>query len=549
MDAGGLLAEFRTIADAPGGVGRLRELILRLAVHGRLLPQNPRDAPVLSLLRQFDTAGARKKNTHERPRIGGSEELVPVVPLPSSWEWVRLADIGEVVGGGTPRSGDQANFSDHGIAWLTPADMKLRRGKYLSRGRRDITEKGLGCSAARLVPAGTVLFTSRAPVGNTAIALDEVATNQGFKSCVPIVADMSEYIYIFLTYAGPLIDSRATGTTFREVSGRQMATVPFPLAPLAEQRRIVAKVDELMAMCDELEGRQERRRTVRRAAQTSALEALSSADSPESLAHAWNRVRANWEALTAHPDSIPPLRQAILQLAVQGKLVAQDPRDEPAATLLGRLRSRPTTARGGTSPHKSTTVEPLYQLPATWAWCRFDQVAAIRSNLVTPGDFPNSPHIAPNHIEKGTGRLLHYGTVAEDGVSSSKHRFFPGQILYSKIRPNLAKAVLVDFDGLCSADMYPLDPYIDSIYLWRYMLSGVLLQQVLKGDNRLAMPKVNQQQLNQVAVPVPPLAEQRRIVAKVDELMALCGELESRLQSQEITSTHLAAAVVHAIAS
>src|SRR5690606_27250390 len=138
------------------------------------------------------------------------------------------------------------------------------------------------------------------------------------------------------------------------------------------------------------------------------------------------------------------------------------------------------------------------------------------------------PHIAPNNIEKGTGRLLPYGTVGEDGVMSSNHLFREGQLLYSKIRPNLSKVVIVDFDGLCSADMYPIRAHIHASFLKLAMLSTVVLAQVTRNDNRLAMPKVNKDQLNQFIVPVPPLGEQRRIVDKFARLMALCDELERR---------------------
>jgi len=150
------------------------------------------------------------------------------------------------------------------------------------------------------------------------------------------------------------------------------------------------------------------------------------------------------------------------------------------------------------------------------------------SHYVQDSGYKNFPHVAPDSIEKATGRLLEYRTVGEDGVRSGKHHFFPGQILYSKIRPNLSKAVVVDFEGLCSADMYPIDAYISARYLLNYILSPTFLSMATKSDTRVAMPKINQSELNSISVPVPPLPEQRRIVAKVDQFMARCDDLDER---------------------
>jgi type I restriction enzyme S subunit len=163
---------------------------------------------------------------------------------------------------------------------------------------------------------------------------------------------------------------------------------------------------------------------------------------------------------------------------------------------------------------------------------------------VAPAAFPVLPHVAPDNIEKATGRLLAYRSVRDDGVTSSKHRFFAGQILYSKIRPNLSKAVRIDFDGLCSADMYPLTARIDARYFHIYLLSRTFRDQVVQRDNRLAMPKVNQAQLLATAVAVPPLAEQRRIADQVDHLMQLCDALEHELQRKEQHAAALVDAVV-----
>ena len=157
-----------------------------------------------------------------------------------------------------------------------------------------------------------------------------------------------------------------------------------------------------------------------------------------------------------------------------------------------------------------------------WKTKSFDDVATIKSNLVDPAEYQNYPHIAPDNIEKKTGRLLKYNTIAEDGVKSGKHRFYAGQILYSKIRPNLSKVVVTDFDGLCSADMYPIEtkPGVSTKFLWYYMLSDDFILQASTAGTRSVLPKINQKELSSLKVRVTSLPEQERIVKILDSFFA-----------------------------
>jgi type I restriction enzyme S subunit len=159
-----------TFASAPEGFKRLRELVLNLAVRGRLVPQNENDEPAEALLK----SGMPSE---------GEYALRP------NWCWSYLNQVCRIVGGGTPKSGQSEYWADHGVPWLTPADLYGRNDKYISRGRRDISELGLRESSAQLLPEGSVLFSSRAPIGYVAISANPLATNQGFKSCVPFVRE------------------------------------------------------------------------------------------------------------------------------------------------------------------------------------------------------------------------------------------------------------------------------------------------------------------------------------------------------------------------
>jgi Restriction endonuclease S subunits len=188
---------FDLFADAPNAVAKMRELILQLAVRGKLVHQDPDEGNVDSLVESI--AAAHKKNGHS-----GSAEAVDVVELPdaegwhqvpNSWRWVRLGFIGKIVGGGTPRSQNSEYFADEGIPWLTPADLNGFKEKRIFRGRRCITQLGFKNSSAQLLPEGSVLFSSRAPIGYVAIAGTQLATNQGFKSCVPFIKETNEFLY------------------------------------------------------------------------------------------------------------------------------------------------------------------------------------------------------------------------------------------------------------------------------------------------------------------------------------------------------------------
>lgn len=241
---------------------------------------------------------------------------------------------------------------------------------------------------------------------------------------------------------------------------------------------------------------------------------------------------------------ISKLRQSILQDAIQGKLVQQDLNDEPASELLKRIKSeKEQLIKEGKIKKEKINYKyenpNAYDIPNTWEWCKFYQVANIASNLLSPYEYLDLPHIAPNNIEKGSGKLLNYSSIREDNVTSYNHYFYAGQILYSKIRPNLSKLVVVDFEGLCSADMYPINSYINTDYLKLYMLSKTFLSYSTKNDTRVAMPKINQEELNNIPVPIPPIKEQKRIVDRVNELMQLCDKLELENNNAQKSSSDL----------
>ncbi|WKT92438.1 restriction endonuclease subunit S [Brucella anthropi] len=174
--------------------------------------------------------------------------LEPRWTIPRGWDWTPIEAIAEVTGGGTPSANDPSNFADNGgIPWVTPSDLTGYGDTYIARGRRNLSDRGYKNSSAKLLPAGAVLFTSRAPIGYCAIAANPIATNQGFKSLTLFGGISGEFTRHYLKWSKPYLESLASGTTFLELSGSKLQQVPFPLPPLAEQKRIVAKLDALNA--------------------------------------------------------------------------------------------------------------------------------------------------------------------------------------------------------------------------------------------------------------------------------------------------------------
>ncbi len=235
----------------------LPKSILQSAVEGKLVPQDPREEPASKLLerirgeKEWLVQEGKIKKTKPLPPI--AEDEIPY-ELPEGWCWCRLGDVGKIIGGATPDSHNETYYtaSGNGITWITPADMKYAKNNIIEYGAKDITQVGYNSCSTQMLPKGSVVFSSRAPIGHIAFAGKELCTNQGFKSIVPYGFSNNYWLFYVLKSKIPDIQSRASGTTFKEVSGQFMEKELIPLPPLAEQQRIVDKVDTLMGLCDAL---------------------------------------------------------------------------------------------------------------------------------------------------------------------------------------------------------------------------------------------------------------------------------------------------------
>lgn len=558
VEQNALLRSFDLLATAPEGVARLRELILSLAVQGKLVPQDSQDEPAGILLERIRTekqalikAGKIKK---DKPLAEIAEEE-KLYELPQGWEWARLGSLGQVVGGGTPKSDDPTLWSEKGIHWLTPADLYGRKEKTISFGRRDISEKGLTSSSAQLLPAGTVLFSSRAPIGYVAIAANSLATNQGFKSCVPYLESFSDYLYWFLKKEAKAIDASASGTTFKEISGGDFSKVVVSVPPMVEQARIVARVEELMQLCDALE-RQDKLGAAQHARLVSTLfDALAKSESAHALAENWQRVVACFDLLLDRPEAVDALEQTILQLAVRGLLVPQNLKDEPACELLKQIRQekdRLITAgkikRDKPLPKISEEEKP-FGLPQGWEWIQvgnaFNTTSGNTFDVSLEKQRGQYMYIKVGDMNlPGNALVITTATRFIDADKKLEGSLIPaGSIIFPKRGGAIAtnKKRLIEAPVFVDLNTMAITPILVSTayaYLW---LLTIDLAELNTGTS---VPQINHQDIDPLPFPLPPLAEQSRIVARIAELRQLCAELRARLSAARATQTRLAETLV-----
>lgn len=362
--------------------------------------------------------------------------------LPENWCWTTIKNVAAVVTGGTPAKNNSDYYGGE-FPFFKPAD--LDAGRHVSEASEYLSD--LGKSVSRIIPAQATAVCCIGSIGKCGFLDVEGATNQQINSAIPYFNALYQYFYMNTEFFTNQLRNSASATTIAIVNKTKMESCYYPLAPLAEQQRIVDRIESLFAKLDEAK-----------------------------------------EKAQAVVDSFETRKAAILHKAFTGELTAKW-REEHGVSI------------------------------DNWKTTRFDSVAAIRSNLVDPAEYQSFPHIAPDNIEKKTGVLLKYHTIAEDGVTSGKHRFYSGQILYSKIRPYLSKAVVVDFDGLCSADMYPIEAYQNARCLWYYMLSDEFLLQASTAGSRSVLPKINQKELSALTVHLPTNDREQEEIARIlDEL-------------------------------
>ncbi|MCL4739569.1 MAG: restriction endonuclease subunit S [Burkholderiaceae bacterium] len=560
-----LARQFDVLAGAPGGVARLRELILTLAIQGKLVPQDADDEPAAAIL---DRVKAEKERLVREGKARGAKALPPIeaedkpYELPPGWQWVRLGELLSKIGAGSTPLGGKDVYVTSGVKFLRSQNV-WNDGLKLE-GVAFITSSMHERMAGTVVLAGDLLFNiTGASIGRCAVVpkeFDEGNVSQHVTIIRPVLTALNKYLHKVLIsrHVQQTVMDVQVGVSREGLSVAKLSAFLIPLPPLAEQARIVARVDELMRLCDALEakGRLEAEQHARLL--STLLGTLTDSTTPEELAANWQRVAKHFDLLLDRPEAVDALEQTILDLAVRGLLTRQSPSDDPAEVLLDQIMRERTgfSVRRARNAQVSQpeSGDPPFDLPQHWAWARLGQLVL----QVTDGT-----HHTPRYLSSGVAFIsvkdIDGMTVSFDDckyISQDEHRVINarcnperGDILLCRIG-TLGRPTVVDTDRpfslFVSVGLLKLPKSVDiSAYLHLTLSSPTLCAQydkVKAGGSHTN--KLNLGDIPTLLIPVPPLAEQARIVARVTELRRLCADLRQRLIAARATQSRLAEALV-----
>ena len=553
MNAERLLAHYEQIADAPDAIGRLRRFILDLAVRGKLVPQDPDDEPASELLKRIAKEKARLVKAGEikdKPSLPAVAIADMPFPIPPKWEWVRFSNFVDFSAGRTPSRNDTSFWNNGDHAWVSIADME--DGQVLAATKETVSDKARErVFGSEPETPGTILMSFKLTIGKIARLGVPAFHNEAIISIRPHLAELDAYLFKVLPQFARQGETKGAikGATLNRDS---ISNILFPLPPLAEQHRIVAKVDELMGLCDRLEAARAGRERSRDRLAAASLARLNAPD-PEAFQADARFVLNALPALTTRPDQIKRLRQTILNLAVRGKLVQQDPNDEPASELLKRIAAEKArlikegkAKRQDALPEIDLNQAP-FELPVGWTWGRFPEVGTFGR-----GKSKHRPRNDPALFDGGEHLMIQTGDVARSqGVIetyTSKYNDFglsqsfkwPKGTLCITIAANIADGGILGFDACFPDSVVGFVPALifKNARYFEYFVRTAKAN-LLEFAPATAQKNINLEILTQVLIPLPPLAEQHRIVAKVDALMALCDRLEASLNATTATRRRL----------
>jgi type I restriction enzyme, S subunit len=539
---------FALLAEAPNGVAKLRELIMQLAVRGKLAPQDRNDEPATSLV---------KRIFHEKLRLArgktakGIETSKPIqqdeapYSLPSTWVWQSVEEV---------------------FYPISPSQNKVKSSEVNESGKFPVIDQGKNFIAGYVddesklirIPGPVIIFGDHT-CELKLVDFDFVAGADGVKILRPIQVYEPYFFRVVQTFE---VAERGYSRHYKFFLDNL-----FPLAPLEEQKRIVAKVDELMRLCDELEAQQQTRRESRLRLNNATLAPLNNTASltSEEFEEASGRLADNFPALYESAETVGKLRSTILQLAVHGKLVPHNLNDEPASVLLKKIAAEKEAqlikkgVKKRDLPFHARSEEMPFNIPTSWQFCYLTEIA----NKVTDGE-----HITPERSATGH-YLLSARNVLDSGISLVDVDHVP-QREFERIRKrcdpdkgdvliscsgSVGRVAIVDRDNAyvmvrSAALVKPVQKHLDSEFLACVLRSPFIQEQILAKSRVSAQANLFIGKIKELITVLPPLEEQRRIVAKINQLMALCDELEAKLRQAEADSEKLMnAAVQHVLAS
>lgn len=556
------------LASAPNGIKKLRELILELAVRGKLVPQDPSDEPASELLQQIEREKAQligQKVIRKGKPLPEIEQDEMQFKLPMSWEWIRLGQIGDWGAGATPARGN-TNYYGGEMRWFKSGELVA---DFISDSEETITELALKeCSLRRNKPGDVLIAMYGATIGKTAILSVEGTTNQAVCACTPFNGVFNRYLLLTLKALKSNFVGQGAGGAQPNISREKIVATVTGLPPLAEQHRIVAKVDELMVLCDRLESQQTDAESAHTQLVQALLDSLTQVSDATDFAANWQRLAEHFHILSTTESSIDTLKQTLLQLAVMGKLVPQDPGDESASELLKRIAEEKArlVAEGKLKKQKPlaeiTDAELPFEVPQHWAWSRIGELALNTEYGLSEktSDLQNGvPVLKMGDVQSGKVVLGGQMKVSRATEGLPELYLEHEDLLYN--RTNSAELVGKTGLFLGSADEFTFASYLIRIRCLKSLFSPAYLNISMNTPafretqinphlkQQCGQANVNGTIMKNMLVSVPPIAEQHRIVAKVDQLMALCDQLKTRLTQARQLNEQLASTLVeHAVA-
>ena len=452
--------------------------------------------------------------------------IVPDEPwaIPSHWRWARMGDVSTVVGGGTPRT-DRTEYFGGDVPWITPADLSKYTEKTISKGARNISRVGLENSGARLLPAGTVLFSSRAPIGYVAIAANPVATNQGFKSFILGDELLPDFVYYYLQRARELAVSLASGTTFLEISGKNAARLPIPVPPIDDQRQIVAEIEKQ-----------------------------------------FTRLEAGVTALKRVQAGLKRYRAAVLKAACQGKLVPTEAElarkemrnYETASDRIGRTEAPPRPNRWKSRckdvipGHAALAVgNPDTRLPEGWAWAGLADIARMESGHTPSREHPewwdgDVAWIGIADARKYDGRVIH-DTIQhtnDGGLANSAARLLPEGTVCISRTASVGYVVVMGKAMATSQDFVNWAPTSAVTSDWLRVVFSADREALRRFGKGSVHKTIYFPEWLSIHVAVPPLAEQKRIVAELERRLSVVDGLEAAVSASLQRAARLRQAIL-----
>ncbi len=558
MEAQQFLAEFGYIAHAPNGIEKLRELVLVLAVQGRLLQQQPGEdaAEVLETIgkeRQSLIVSGVLRSPKPLPAITEKDRPHAV---PANWCWTRF---GEIALHNSGKTLDSVRNSGRPRRYITTSNLYWGRFDLTNVRQMLIRDEELEKCTAR---NGDLLICEGGEAGRAAVWVsDEEVCFQNHVHRARFLGRINPfYAYRFfekLNMTGEINEHRK-GIGISNMSSKALAMIPFPLPPLAEQDRIVAKVDELIDMCDQLERQQQERRKLQNALRQATLQALAGAQSPHELKTGWQRLQVSAGRLFQHVEDVKDLRAMILDLAFAARLSSAQAGDEPVEHFLRRTReAKAKRLATGEMKRKASAATDVVQLevelPEHWAKVPLDELFQFidyRGKTPTKTDsgvvLVTAKNVRPGRLERDP---IEY--ISEKSYSEWMTRGFPkvGDILFTTEAP-LGNVALIEAppNFALAQRVIDLQPFADlnSRCAMYFMMSPIFQTLLDKNSSGMTAKGIKASKLKQLEIPVPPPSEQARIVARVDQLMRICDDMETQLRDAERTAKRLADASVAA---